>query len=391
MYWHVKLVFCIFSAIVFFSFVYSGKMMSRTHNDKLYWKYASVSIIAFTLFYGLRFGRLIDYNLYEERYHALGVHLDDEYELLFRYLCHYAASWGIHYQFLILLISFLTVFSMFFLFKDEKYRKALLYILLCLLPVTIPVEQLVRWYFAASFYIFSIYFFIKADYIKFGVFSAGACLIHIGYVPLIVFFIVIYYIRFQLIPSKFCILLLIVSVFLGKTQMLENFAQYVNILSLNEKSSAYVESFSTLVTEGTRGIGIREVGFTTQIRIILAYSFPLLLLNKLKEKKVHYWLINTFCIGIILSPIFGKVEILDRYANIIMLMSAPIVVGMSFYCFFSQYSHYSWPMKSFGILSLISNIYPIISNWFGRTDWWYMLFIWDANGRSVLPMFYFTN
>ena len=195
MYDHVRLVFWIFSILLIWSFIYSGKKISNTHSDKSYWKFAALPIVVFTLFYGLRFGRLIDYNLYAIRYYDLGKHLDDEYELLFRYVCHWGASLGIHYQFLILSITFLVIFSAFLLFKDVKYRKSLFYILLIFLSVIAPIEQLVRWYFAAAFYIFAIFYFSKSDYVKFGIFSVCACLTHIGYVPLIAIFIVLYYIR----------------------------------------------------------------------------------------------------------------------------------------------------------------------------------------------------
>lgn len=389
MYEHVKLVFCIFSILLLWSFIYSGKRISRVQDDKSYWKLAALPIIVFTLFYGLRFGRLIDYNLYAVRYYSLGNHLDDEYELLFRYVCHWGASLGIHYQFLILLITFLIMFSAFYLFKNLKYRKSLFYILLIFLSIIAPIEQLVRWYFAAAFYIFAIFYFSKTDYVRFGLFAVCACLTHIGYVPLIAFFIAVYYIRIQLIPSNICIILLIFSTFLGETKMLESVTPYLNILSLNDKSSQYVDSFSTLVTEGTKSIGIREIGITAQIRIILAYSFPFFFLERLKTKGLQYWIINTYCIAVLIYPIFSKVEILDRYASILTLVSIPVIVGMSFQLFFSQFNKWNLAMKYFGILSFIANVYPILSNLFGRTEWWYMLFIWDANGRSILPLIYF--
>lgn len=389
MYDHVKFVFWAFSILLIWSFVYAGMKISKTQSDKSYWKIATLPIIVFTLFYGLRFGRLIDYNLYAVRYHNLGHIMDDEYELLFRYLCHWGASLGIHYQYLILFVTLLVILSIFYLLKDIRYRKSLFYILLAFLFIVTPIEQLVRWYFAAAFYIYAISFFVKSNYIKFGFFALCACLIHIGYVPLLAFFIVIYYIRIQLIPCNVCIILLVISVFLGDTKILDNLTPYINILSMNDKSSQYVDNFSTLVTEGSRNIGIREVGFTTQLRIILAYSFPILFLKDLAKNGVQYWTINTYCIAILLYPIFSKVEILDRYVNIFMLISVPIIEGMSFYLFFHRFRQWKIPMKWFGILSLIANIYPLLSYLFGRKEWWYMLFIWDANGRDTLPLFYF--
>ena len=386
MYEHVKLVFCAFSLLLIWSFIYSGKRISRVQDDKSYWKLATLPIIVFTLFYGLRFGRLVDYNLYAVRYYSLGNHLDDEYELLFRYVCHWGASLGIHYQFLILLITFLVIFSFFCFVKDVVYRRSLLYILIVFLLVIPPIEQLVRWYFAAAFYIFAIFFFLKSDYIKFGVFSLCACLTHIGYIPLLAFFIVIYFIHIQLIPAKLCLILLVVSVLFGSTQFLENLTPYVSMLSMNDKSAMYVEGFSSLVTEGTQNIGIREYRITTQIRTILANSFPLFFLQDLKKEGIKMWIINTYCIAILIGPIFSTVEILDRYASLLVLISYPVIIGGAFKLFFLNYFNFKYPMRIFGIISFISNVFPILSGLFGRDDWWYMLFIWDANGRDILPV-----
>lgn len=391
MYEYVKPIFYIFSLLLIISFIYSGKKMTCVQNDKSYWRFAALPIIVFTLFYGLRFGRLIDYNLYANRYYYLGKHLDDEYELLFRYICHWGASLGIHYQFLIIIITFLVIFSVFYLFKDIKYRKSLVYIFLIFLFVINPIEQLIRWYFAAAFYIFAICFYIKSDYTKFAIFSVCSCLTHVGYVPLLALFIIIYYIKIQLIPTRLCLVLFIISIFLGNTQMLENLTPYLNILSLNDKSTLYVDNFSTLVTEGSKSIGIREISFTTQIRILLAYSFPILFIRDLNKKGVQYWIINLYCISILVYPVFSKVEILDRYVSILMLISVPIIAGMSFSLFFNNFRNWKITIKCWGFLSFISHIYPLLIYFFGRKEWWYMLFIWDSNGRISLPLFYFQQ
>ncbi|OUO70365.1 hypothetical protein B5F71_16500 [Bacteroides sp. An269] len=155
---------------------------------------------------------------------------------------------------------------------------------------------------------------------------------------------------------------------------------------MNDKSAMYVDGFSSLVTEGTQNIGIREYRFTTQIRIILANSFPLFFLKNVKKEGIKMWIINTYCITILISPIFSKVEILDRYISILSLLSCPIFIGVAFKLFFKNYSNFKYPIRIWGIISFISNLYPILSGLFGREDWWYMLFIWDANGREILPV-----
>ena len=124
--------------------------------------------------------------------------------------------------------------------------------------------------------------------------------------------------------------------------------------------------------------------------MFLAYSFPLLFSKSLKNIGVKTWVINTYCIAIIANPIFSKIEILDRYCAILLLISVPITTGMTFYMFIKNYSQYKMQIRWWGILSIIANIYPTFSYLFGRKEWWYMLFIWDANGRETLPLYYFN-
>lgn len=54
MYEHVKFVFYIFSILLIWSFIYFGKKMSSVRDNKSYWRFATIPIIIFTLFYGLR-------------------------------------------------------------------------------------------------------------------------------------------------------------------------------------------------------------------------------------------------------------------------------------------------------------------------------------------------
>lgn len=366
--------------------------MSKTKDRKSYWKLALFPIITFTLFYGLRFGRFIDWNEYEERYRLLGISPNNgDYELLFSYLCHWMASTGIHYQFLILLNVFLVIWAMMWLWKTSTYREALVFIFLVFICSVLQIEQLIRWFFGVSLFIFSICFLLRKKYLYYTIFSICSCLMHIGFLPLVFFFLGIYLVKIKLLSSKLCIILFAFSIILGHTNMLLWLSPYLNFLAINEKTTLYIDSFSSIVTVGLKGDGVWTYDTASKIRMFLAYSYPIFCLNKLiKERGMAVWLANLYSIAIIILPIFNMVEILDRYSGTVILISAPIVIGMSFSHFISNYKNLSKPMRIYAILSFLCAIYPLM-NFFRRTDWWWMLFIWDANGRSALPVNLFLN
>lgn len=366
--------------------------MSKSKDGKSYWKLAVFPIVTFTLFYGLRFGRFVDWNLYEERYRLLGVNPSNgDYELLFSYLCHWMASAGIHYQFLILLNVFLVIWAIMWFLESPSYRKSLIPIFLVFICSVIQLEQLIRWYFGVSLFVFSICFLTRKKYIQYIAFSICACLMHIGFLPLIFFFLGIYLIKARLLSSKLCIILFILSILVGHTNMLSWLNPYLNILAINEKTTLYIDGFSSLVTVGLKGDGVWTYDAAAKIRMFLAYSYSVFCLKKLiEEKGITIWMANLYSIAIIILPIFSTVEILDRYSGTLILISAPVVIGMSFSLFISNYKRLSKPMKIYAFLSFLCAIYPLM-NFFRRTDWWWMLFIWDANGRDALPINLFLN
>ena len=134
-------------------------------------------------------------------------------------------------------------------------------------------------------------------------------------------------------------------------------------------------------------VGIRDaLSFTNNLRIILAYSIPILTIpHLLKKSLIKPIEANLFIIGIILNPILGQIEILNRFGEGLQFFS--VIVSSASYVYILQ-NKKKLPkyIVMLCIISMMANMWPIISNIINRNNWWEMLFIWDANGRNTLPL-----
>ena len=79
----IKLIYILLKILLFIVFCFSGSWLSKAKTNKSYWMIAIVPMLAFAIIEGLRFGRLIDYNVYYFRYIDLGEGIEQFYELLF--------------------------------------------------------------------------------------------------------------------------------------------------------------------------------------------------------------------------------------------------------------------------------------------------------------------
>lgn len=391
MYDHVKVVYVLINLLNVIVMVYFGVQMSRTVSKRKYWQYAAFPIISYCICMGLRFGRMIDYNLYADRYHELGKSLKEGgYELLFGLTNSVMFNLGLPYQCFILLGSFLLIYSFVFLLKS--YRRAAPYMFVIFLIESYNAENYIRWYLGIAFFLFFIAFLHKSNYLKSAVFGIVAVLFHVGTLPLIAACLALCWVRRNMVPPVVAQVLLVVSVYLGSIQMLGFLEPYINFFGFDQRSASYADNFGQLINGQLGSIGVREeLRWSTQIRKIVAYSFPLYIIPRLlKKNRIRYLDANLFTIGIIIAPIFGQVEILDRYGSAFLLFSV-IVSGYSYYYVLSNYRRSSIYMQFFCVISLIFYVYPVFSDMFSRTEWYHMLFIWDADGREKLPLYYFLK
>lgn len=388
MYPHAKIVYVLLSFLNIALMSLGAFNMAKSKATKNYWKYALLPIISYTLYMGLRFGRQVDFNVYESRYYNIGIDPSlEDYEPLFEWICYAFNCVQLPYQFFILFCSFILVFSLFFFLKD--YRSAMPYMICLFLWESYYAENYIRWYLGIAFFLLYIYYLRRNDKI-FVLYAIAAISTHIGMIIMIGATLIISKIKFVPFPSYVWQILLILSVFVGSTQILSYLSAYVMILAVDERSAAYASQFIDII-EGDFGyIGFRSNnGLSTHIRIILAYSFPIYMIKDLiKEKVIKFLDANCYLIGIVIAPIFTQVEILDRISSGFLMFSI-IVSGCAYWYIFKNKKQFSKVWVVFAALSLFCNVWPVISGIIGREGWWNMLFYWDANGRESLPTSYF--
>ena len=140
-----------------------------------------------------------------------------------------------------------------------------------------------------------------------------------------------------------------------------------------------------LIISGEQGnMGMSEWGISKQIRVLLTF-LPIIYLTpkSLQNIKYGYYIYNLSLFGIILTPLFSKVELLGRYSDAFIFFSS-ITGGILYYHIFTKKLKVNKLLYWICLISFLLNIYPYIGNALSRNIDNEMLFIWDANGREYL-------
>ena len=384
MYSHVSIVYHIFAVINIAVLLWSGVMIARTKTDRGFWRYAWAAIIVYTLFMGLRFGRHIDYNGYAVTYRYMAKDLSyGDYEPLFRGIIYVFTSLGLHFQFFIIFCAFMLIYSMMFFLKD--YKPAMPFMLLLFLWESTMAENLIRWYLAIAFFLIYVYFLRKGNPFLY-LFGLAAIGCHFGTLILVLAVFFLSKVKIVPLPPYVWQILLIASVFLGTTEILSSLSPYISLLGIDERTAKYAEQYDDILAGEFGHVGMRErAGFITLARTIIGYSFPIWMISALiKDKIITPLDANCYLIGIVANPICKQVEILERFSSGFLLF-ALIVAGCSYWYVFKNAKNYNIIIRLFAALSLFCYAWPIFSGLFYRTEWWQMLFIWDAHGRESIP------
>lgn len=389
----LKIIYTTLWTINIFIFWKYGLKMSK-YSEKKYWHFALLPILSYGVFMGLRFGRMIDYNYYCERYYALANDINaEDYEPLFKWICHYLGQIGIPYYIFILLCDVFLIITLLAFLKD--YRKAMPFMLIIFLNECNLVENYIRWYLGVAFFLIYMYNIgqnemTKANIVNAIISAICASSIHVGFVFLSIVFCAIRFIKFQLIPTKLCSLLFLFSLIFGSASILIYLEPYLSLLGIDERSSIYIDKFQNIISGEFGTLGIKEWSYFRIFRQFVAYSFGLYFLKRIVNyNKVSYMDINCFSIGLIIFPIFKQVEILDRFSSVFTLYSI-IILGSSYTYAMNNFRHLKQFEKLYFVVSMMFYFWPMLDN-FRYRDWYNLMYIWDANGLEKLPVIYFLN
>ena len=302
-------------ALVISAFV-AGYLMSKSKNSVQFWRGAFVAVLAFAVVEGLRFGRLVDWNIYYIHYQEIGKGISDKsFEPLFQLICKFLYRIGVPYWgFVAMQCSFL-MFSCCLLFQD--YKKYAVWMLPPLIYVLYMNENFIRWFFAASFLFVCLYYMQKESRKRMVLFYVAAVMCHSG---MIIFLPII---LFEKILDKYCLKRQVMAVlFLAFTffisiqqlQFLTTIASFLSKIGLGQLGhlDGYLKSANYLINgRGAADLGFFYRSFSNQIRLVLEY-LPLILLAPkfVKQYRLGNLFYNLFVLGAVLDPVFSMVEIL---------------------------------------------------------------------------------
>lgn len=395
MYPYSKLIYVVFLLSCFILSFYSGKRAASTRTTKEYWKACLPAILLFSSFYGLRFGRLVDYNLYFDRYTGLGKSLlysegiGDTYEFGFAHLCHFLAGIGVPYQLFIFLCALLFILSLTALLRP--YKQSLAFSFPILYFYNGALEMLIRWCLGVPFLLLAVALLerrgCKFSFKTLAIYAAlslAACSMHSGLIVLAVAFYLLSFVRFTIKPVWIFILILITE-FVASTQIFLVFSDMLRLLNISDRAEFYIDRFDDSMLHGFKGNGLRVASFINKIKNIVIFTFPLYLTNVILRKyKVSTFFFNIWALGVILQPLLSQAEILDRMMAVQLLFMS-VVLAPALHHTIKNWSSEPLYVKVHFVLCVGFIAYTIIRSTIER-EWFEELFIWDADGRDTLPV-----
>lgn len=380
----LTLIYFLFKIILFSISYFNGKIVSTYKPEKVRISHFLPSIVAYTLFAGLRWGRDIDYNLYYFLFNEIvdGTVGLGEYEPIFYFLVKIiGGELGLPWQAFVILMSFTLAFAgCFFLKNFPKY-----------LGLTIPVfflgvsfaENLARWCFAFSFVLIGLAFLSKNKtkkavfYITIGFFT------HYGFILDIFVFLVLFFYKDRFKPNTVIVLYIFftfifnVSVF----KYLTDFVAHVNIgsrfLEYQSNASMWLDASKQSVSGSVGALNI----ITT---ILIVYTG----FKVVSKNKCLTFIYNLACVGSITYPFCQKLELLMRI-NIVIFLFRNILLAIVVVEIWKNKKYLSNMLR---FLTLSYFCYFLFSLTFvdsfirdeKRIPPYY---IWDADGREYLPWY----
>ena len=359
--------------------------MDRADSRKRFWQLAFFPIVVYALVEGLRWGHLVDYNVYAVRYGFVDSWFTnvEHSSPMFTIIVYALKSIGVPYSMFIVLQCGFLMFSGIFLLQDYKtYAK---WILPCFLIAFSANENFIRFFLGLSFFFIALYYLTKGNTVKYVLFSIVGCLIHFGVIPLIVFFMFSRILNKRSFPPIISCILFVVSTFAISISDLHIIVSVTDFL-LKPFSNAdyqfvtYANSMDRVIMgEGGAKLGVKTAQLSNQIKNLLTYVPVILLAPKwINRYEWGNFVYNVMIINIIISPIFTQVELMGRFTQALGIFCA-LGVAVTF----SNYTKKTLIVENkcylILFLSLFCYFYGFINSPFVRQDY-EMYFIWDSNG-----------
>ena len=366
----------------------SAFWIARSKTDKQYWQRAKVPIIIHAFTRGLRWARDQDYAGYFYHYSWMkdGQNPED-YEYLFFKVCDIFNAIGLPYWFFILSLSILYIVAILFLFKN--FKEALPFIFIVMFFPFKELDNMIRFGFAFSFIIIALGYLFQSKLKLSLLFVFLGMNVHTMvavYFPIV---LIARYINEKTLPTKITVPAFILLTLFGTSTMLSFVPDLITMVNFSffERGEFYAEHMDDIINGTDDKFYTGSRGFVTSIRVIFAY-LPLLLWGRdaLDRHSVKYgrFIYNMAVFACLTYPILNLVELLDRLNTTTMIF---VIIGNGYvlYDYFYNKGNYPKYAKYLIYFCILCCLYPMISAPFHRIKDDYMLFLWDANGRDIIP------
>lgn len=331
--------------LLFLSIVFAISLSNRRNKGRAYYISFILSILFYTIAYGLRKDWAVDYVVYESVFEGTRSNISiEKYEFLFARLIMFLQFLNLDYHSLLIIVASLTIAVPILLLKDQKEISILaipIFIMMC----SYQASNLVRFFLAFSILNIGIYYLLQDKLRLCVVFAIASLLIHTGTILLMPFIFIFY--RFSVMRNpKVVFGVFLVAFALGSISEYtdDSNAKFIKmsldiVLSFLGDDSQ-LNKYSDISVINDWILGEREEVtysiFLLSSRLLLALGFIFLgnrvlsLLNEKSKKKYFYFFYQMVCFALIIENITSGTEILTRFCLYFKYM-AFIPVGIIMY------------------------------------------------------------
>lgn len=363
--------------------IYFCRKISFASNDALYWKYATIPIIAYTIEEGLRWGRETDWSLYYKVYSILAGGEWTNHEFLFQILWKAFAFCGLPYPAVISICSFLFIFSLFFFLKN--YKEVIWIALpLCVANHLIAASNLIRWYTAISFFLISLGLINRKKTLAGYVLLMLSFFFHYGMAPIGLIYLLCK--NCKCIAKPFwAVVTCLALIFLFDKSVLSHFSVLYNIFNGIGRFAMYFDhGMERLMQQAheTKSIAITLFTFIPFFAFII-YGY------KLKLKRVitdcHY---NLIVLASYIKIVSDGLEIFIRYYRALDFF---ICLGAAYVFSYLRKNYHLTQQKIFLVFVCFYIVRKFIFMMQPYEYDEYMLYLWNSNRMDPMDIYYFRQ
>ena len=366
--------------------IFAGYFISKDKSPKFWFV---LLVIFFTFVEGSRFGRGIDYNVYadiwEDQYVKVSLSLEN---FVFRCFCKVIYAFHLPYQLLIYFSSSILILGG--LTSLKRYKEFLIYSLPIFIFFVYAAENLFRWYTAFGFLLLALNAYLDKKYKIMAACLVGCLGVHVMLLPYIIILFLVSLKKNVLFRPIIAFVIFIVLAVIWENSFMKQFSYIVTLLlAQSDHYSAYSDSAVMWLTASNRD----DIVYSIQTYIMMfVVHIPIIYIGHrfVEKNKGLLPFYNMYILGFSLYPAMSKIELFDRY-NQIMIIYYCIFSAVMFKTLFSKFKYASMKVSIYivglSVLSCLQQFRTITLMYYEKShNKWYSMYIWDAHGRQSIDI-----